>query len=126
MLLKRLLIYLFLATASLGSPFLLHAQKEPQVVKSKELEGTVEVSFKIDGAGKVEILNINATSPQLADYVIKKLKKIVKQCYFSSAENCVIQGCRSCPEPPFLAGAGAVFLVWLLLRLLLLLLLTGL
>jgi hypothetical protein len=76
MLLKRILIYLFLATASLGSPFLLHAQKEPQVVKSKELEGTVEVSFKIDGAGKVEILNINATSPQLADYVIKKLKKI--------------------------------------------------
>jgi hypothetical protein len=76
MLLKRLLIYLFLATASLGSPFLLHAQKEPKVVKSKELEGTVEVSFKIDGAGKVEILNINATSPQLADYVIKKLKKI--------------------------------------------------
>jgi outer membrane biosynthesis protein TonB len=76
MLLKRLLIYLFLATASLGSPFLLHAQEEPQAVKSKELEGTVEVSFKIDGAGKVEILNINATSPQLADYVIKKLKKI--------------------------------------------------
>ena len=51
-------------------------QKEPQVVTSKELEGTVEVSFKIDAAGKVEILNIHATNPQLADYVIKKLKKI--------------------------------------------------
>ena len=44
------------------------------------------------------------------------------------------QGCRSHPEPPFLAGAGAGadFLVWLRLRLrlllllLLLLLLTGL
>lgn len=67
---------MIVATASLGSPSLLYAQNEPQVVKSKELEGTVEVSFKIDGAGKVEILNINATSPQLADYVIKKLKKI--------------------------------------------------
>ena len=36
------------------------------------------------------------------------------------------QGCWSRPEPPFLAGAGAVFLVRLRLLLLLLLLLTGL
>lgn len=42
----------------------------------KHLEGTVEVSFRIDKAGKVEIVNMNATNPQLADYVIKKLNKI--------------------------------------------------
>jgi outer membrane biosynthesis protein TonB len=48
--------------------------QKPQ--SEKELEGTVEVSFRIDMAGKVEILSINASSPQLADYVIKKLNKI--------------------------------------------------
>jgi hypothetical protein len=42
----------------------------------KQLDGTVEVSFKIDGSGKVQIVNMNATNPQLADYVIKKLSKI--------------------------------------------------
>ena len=55
------------------------AQKEQpqknQVIKS-ELEGTVEVSFKIDNGGKVQILEMNATSQALADYVIKKLNKI--------------------------------------------------
>ncbi len=40
------------------------------------LDGVVEVSFKIDNLGKVQILNINSTSPQLSDYVIKKLGKI--------------------------------------------------
>lgn len=50
------------------------AVQKPQ--SEKELEGTVEVSFRIDMAGKVEILSINASSPQLADYVIKKLNKI--------------------------------------------------
>jgi hypothetical protein len=40
------------------------------------LDGIVEVSFKIDNVGKVQILNINSTSPQLSDYVIKKLSKI--------------------------------------------------
>ncbi|MCC6601037.1 MAG: hypothetical protein IT223_10240 [Crocinitomicaceae bacterium] len=48
----------------------------PAGEQDKNLEGTVEVAFKIDGGGKVEILNINATNPQLADYVIKKLNKI--------------------------------------------------
>ncbi len=47
-----------------------------QQVKESDLDGTVEVSFRIDGTGKVEILNIAATSPQLADYVIKKLNRI--------------------------------------------------
>ncbi|MBL0315531.1 MAG: hypothetical protein IPP69_07010 [Flavobacteriales bacterium] len=40
------------------------------------LDGVVEVSFKIDQLGKVQILNINSTSPQLSEYVIKKLSKI--------------------------------------------------
>lgn len=40
------------------------------------MDGVVEVSFKIDNQGKAEILNINATSPKLADYVLKKLAKI--------------------------------------------------
>ena len=55
-----------------------YAQK-PQVPTDeqvKQLEGTVEVSFKIDAAGKLEVISINATSPQLADYVISKLNKI--------------------------------------------------
>lgn len=43
------------------------------------MEGTVEVSFRIDATGKVQILNIAATSPQLADYVIKKLNRIQLQ-----------------------------------------------
>lgn len=40
------------------------------------LDGVVEVSFKIDNAGKVQIINMNSTSPQLAEYVIKKLSRI--------------------------------------------------
>jgi hypothetical protein len=48
--------------------------KEDEAVKN--LEGTVEVSFKIDGMGRVQIVNMNASNPQLADYVIKKLNKI--------------------------------------------------
>lgn len=40
------------------------------------MDGVVEVSFKIDGEGKAEILQINASSPKLADYVIQKLAKI--------------------------------------------------
>lgn len=50
--------------------------KAPIEQNEQELEGTVEVSFRIDMGGKVEILKINASSPQLADYVIKKLSKI--------------------------------------------------
>ena len=47
-----------------------------QQVKESNLEGTVEVSFRIDDKGRVEILTIAASSPQLADYVIKKLNRI--------------------------------------------------
>jgi hypothetical protein len=41
-----------------------------------DLEGTVEVAFRIDASGKVDILNINASNPKLIDYVVKKLGKI--------------------------------------------------
>ncbi|MFM9986473.1 MAG: hypothetical protein ACKVOK_14635 [Flavobacteriales bacterium] len=43
------------------------------------MDGVVEVSFKIDNEGKVQIINMNSTSPQLAEYVIKKLNKIQLQ-----------------------------------------------
>jgi hypothetical protein len=49
------------------------AQEEPN------MDGVVEVSFKIDNEGKVQIINMNSTSPQLAEYVIKKLNKIQLQ-----------------------------------------------
>lgn len=48
-------------------------QEEPN------MDGVVEVSFKIDSEGKVQIINMNSTSPQLAEYVIKKLSKIQLQ-----------------------------------------------
>ncbi|MDP4828281.1 MAG: hypothetical protein NWR73_11370 [Flavobacteriales bacterium] len=39
-------------------------------------EGTVEVSFKIDDSGKVRVLSIESTSPDLMQYVLTKLEKI--------------------------------------------------
>ena len=53
-------------------------QKEEQADDAavKQLEGTVEVSFKIDGQGRVQIVSMNATNDQLAEYVIRKLNKI--------------------------------------------------
>lgn len=55
------------------------AQRLPNPPKDEpepNLDGVVEVSFKIDNEGRVEILTINSTSPQLADYVIRKLGKV--------------------------------------------------
>ena len=40
------------------------------------MDGLVEVSFKIDAAGKIQIVHINSTSPQLTEYVVSKLGKI--------------------------------------------------
>jgi hypothetical protein len=51
-------------------------QQTEQEESVKHLDGTVEVSFRIDVKGKVEIVNIQATHPQLADYVIQKLNRI--------------------------------------------------
>ncbi|MBI1267626.1 MAG: hypothetical protein GC193_09390 [Cryomorphaceae bacterium] len=39
-------------------------------------EGTVEVSFKIDDSGKVRVLSIESSSPDLMEYVLTKLEKI--------------------------------------------------
>lgn len=76
-----LLIVLQLTIVQLGHTAIAGAQppqkeqtQEDEAVKN--LEGTVEVSFKIDGMGRVQIVNMNASNPQLADYVIKKLNKI--------------------------------------------------
>jgi hypothetical protein len=55
-------------------------QKQPLIDTKDDpepkVDGLVEVSFKIDSEGKIQILNINSTSPQLAEYVIKKLSKV--------------------------------------------------
>ncbi|MEZ4798594.1 MAG: hypothetical protein R2809_02220 [Flavobacteriales bacterium] len=69
-----LLLFAVLSVGAVGMPF---EQKDPPTSQQEpNLDGTVEVSFRIDTGGKVEILKINATHPQLADYVIKKLNKI--------------------------------------------------
>jgi outer membrane biosynthesis protein TonB len=46
------------------------------VFQNQNMEGTVEVSFRINNDGKLNILNIKSSNPDLIDYVVKKLKKI--------------------------------------------------
>lgn len=46
------------------------------VQEQRTAEGTVEVSFKIDDSGKVRVLSIESTSPDLMKYVLNKLEKI--------------------------------------------------
>jgi len=48
----------------------------PTNAQGQELQGTVEVSFRIDNSGKVKILSIESSDADLLDYVVKKLKKI--------------------------------------------------
>jgi selenocysteine lyase/cysteine desulfurase len=45
-------------------------------MQQPNLDGLVEVSFKIDASGKIQIVHINSTSPQLTEYVVNKLSKI--------------------------------------------------
>jgi len=45
-------------------------------IPQPNVDGLVEVSFKIDAAGKIQIVHINSTSPQLTEYVVNKLSKI--------------------------------------------------
>lgn len=68
MLMASLLCYSGNAIAQ-GKP----AKKELQ---QPNMDGLVEVSFKIDAAGKIQIVHINSTSPQLTEYVVNKLGKI--------------------------------------------------
>ena len=54
------------------------AQGKPAKTEMQQpnMDGLVEVSFKIDAAGKIQIVHINSTSPQLTEYVVNKLSKI--------------------------------------------------
>jgi len=54
------------------------AQGKPAKTEMQQpnVDGLVEVSFKIDAAGKIQIVHINSTSPQLTEYVVNKLSKI--------------------------------------------------
>jgi selenocysteine lyase/cysteine desulfurase len=54
------------------------AQGKPVKTEMQQpnLDGLVEVSFKIDVSGKIQIVHINSTSPQLTEYVVNKLSKI--------------------------------------------------
>lgn len=81
-------VLLLLNSAEVGANSIQYAQQPPTSSNQQKLpstpkddpepnlDGLVEVSFKIDSDGKVQILTINSTSPQLADYVIKKLGKV--------------------------------------------------
>jgi hypothetical protein len=84
-LLNPLILFVFVvAMHREGIAFCANPQKLPGHQPDKNqpreqepnLDGVVEVSFRLDNQGKVQILNINSTSPQLSDYVIKKLNKI--------------------------------------------------
>lgn len=79
---RFLMILWIVCGVSIGYASVPHSepkQKPPQQgsdLSQPNMDGVVEVSFKIDSKGKAEILQINATSPKLADYVLKKLSKI--------------------------------------------------
>lgn len=77
MILKKIAVLLLSAVLSTSAAGVSFDQNQPSTSQQEpNLDGTVEVSFRIDTGGKVEILKINASHPQLADYVIKKLNKI--------------------------------------------------
>lgn len=46
------------------------------VFQKQKMQGTVEVSFKIDQQGKVDIVHIESSNPELIEYVVKKLNQI--------------------------------------------------
>lgn len=54
-------------------------QKTTTQSSSKELQGEVEVSFKIGGDGKANILSIESENPDLVEYIKLKLNKIQLQ-----------------------------------------------
>lgn len=71
----RGLFCLMLGVISLGG---LTAQIGPAVSAHEQpnMDGLVEVSFKIDATGIIQIVHIDSTSPQLTEYVVNKLRKI--------------------------------------------------
>ena len=62
-----------IAAVRAESGYILEQKKEPD---QPNMDGLVEVSFKVDATGKIQIVHINSTSPQLTEYVVKKLSKI--------------------------------------------------
>ena len=69
---------LVIVVFSLGWTVEAAAQTSPKKTEQQQpnMDGLVEVSFKIDAAGKIQIVHINSTSPQLTEYVVAKLSKI--------------------------------------------------
>lgn len=95
------LFFLLSATSGYGIPF--HkkqtdkprAKNQSKIAPVSELEpnldGIVEVSFKVNAQGTIQILSINSTSPQLADYILKKLGKVQLKPDSSDAPEKVIK-----------------------------------
>lgn len=47
--------------------------QNPELAKNNLTQGKIDVSFSIDHAGKINVLNSNSLSPYLIDFVQKKL-----------------------------------------------------
>lgn len=75
---KRLLGVLMLVLCFVCVAQATSAQGKPVRTEMQQpnMDGLVEVSFKIDAAGKIQIVHINSTSAQLTEYVVNKLSKI--------------------------------------------------
>ena len=75
---KRLLGVLMLVLCFVCVDHVTSAQGKPVRTEMQQpnMDGLVEVSFKIDAAGKIQIVHINSTSAQLTEYVVNKLSKI--------------------------------------------------
>ena len=51
-------------------------QRQNKDPEQPNIDGLVEVSFRVDDTGRIQIVHINSTSTQLTEYVVKKLMKI--------------------------------------------------
>lgn len=76
--LRRLPVVLLVSLFLGFLPSVAAAQGKPAKTEMPQpnMDGLVEVSFKIDATGKIQIVHINSTSPQLTEYVVNKLSKI--------------------------------------------------
>jgi hypothetical protein len=52
------------------------SQRQSKDPEQPNIDGLVEVSFRVDETGRIQIVHINSTSTQLTEYVVKKLMKI--------------------------------------------------
>ncbi|MFT5183410.1 MAG: hypothetical protein ACI84C_000536 [Flavobacteriales bacterium] len=64
-----------------GAQDTLTAQADSTIVKLQPqmktpTQGVIEVSFKIDKNGEVEVTSINSDNPELIGYIMQRLKKI--------------------------------------------------